>query len=273
MFDVILSNSQLLLFLFTAGAFAGLIAGMFGVGGGVVIVPALFFVLSALGYDDTGMHVAVGTSLATIIATSVRSVLAHNKKGAVDWNVLKAWVPFIVLGSLASSLLSGFISGEALTAFFGVVAILLSAQFIFGRPGWKMADELPDGVVKASIGGIIGACSALMGIGGGVFGVTLMTLCGRPIHQAVGTAAGFGAAIGVPGAIGFIASGWAHEDLPPMSVGYLSLPGFIIIALLTTLIAPLGASLAHKLPAHRLKQAFGILMLLTAFNMLRKVWF
>ena len=261
----------LLVALIGAGAFAGVIAGLFGVGGGVVIVPALYYTLKVLGFPDQAMHVAVGTSLATIIATSVRSVLAHNEREAVDWSVLKGWTPFIVLGALAGAVIADNISGRELTIVFAVMAAILSAQFIFGRPSWKLAEDLPGGLPRAGIGGGIGIMSSLMGIGGGVFGVTLMTLCGRPVHQAVGTAAGFGAAIGLPGAIGYMVAGWGESGLPPFSIGFVSLPGFVFIALLTTALAPVGARIAHSMDAKLLKRLFGVLMALTAMNMLREM--
>lgn len=264
------SYAPLLLSLLGAGVVAGLIAGMFGVGGGVVIVPALYFALRTLGYPETAMHVAVGTSLATIIATSIRSVMAHDKRGAVDWGVLKGWSSWIVVGALAGAFLAKFISGEMLTVIFAVVIMIVSLQFMLGRPNWRLAEEPPTGAVRAGIGGAIGVLSALMGIGGGVFGVTLLTLCGRPIHTAVGTAAGFGVAIGLPAAIGFAWSGRDVEGLPPFSLGYLSLPGFVIIALMTTMLAPLGARIAHKLDATMLRRVFGVFVVLVAGNMLRK---
>jgi len=134
------------------GAFAGLIAGLFGIGGGVVMVPALFFVFSALGYDETAMHAAVGTSLAVIVATSLRSVSEHAKRGAVDFQVLKTWTPWIIAGALAGSVIADFAPGEALTALFGVVALLLSAQFFFGRPDWRLAEDLPSLPLRGVLG-------------------------------------------------------------------------------------------------------------------------
>ncbi|MBB34998.1 MAG: hypothetical protein CME88_02315 [Hirschia sp.] len=262
----------LILALIVAGAFAGLIAGLFGVGGGVVIVPALFFTLSSLGYPETAMHVSVGTSLATIVVTSVRSVMAHNKKDAVDWGLLRGWVPWIMCGALLGSFVANLISGPGLTMVFGGVSMIIALQFIFGRPGWRLAPDVPKGAPMIAMAGGIGGLSSILGIGGGVFGVTLLTLFGRPIHQAIGTSAGFGAAIGLPAAIGFAWNGRDASLLPPLSLGYLSLPGFILIAVMTTIFAPIGATLAHKLDAAMLKRAFGVLMVLTALNMLRKVY-
>lgn len=251
-----------------AGLVAGVAAGLFGIGGGAIIVPVLFFLFSALGYPETAMHSAVATSLATIIATSIRSVLAHNQRGAVDWSVVRGWTPWIVLGATAGMAGASYISGRALTVFFGMMAFVLSAQLYFGRPAWRLAEDLPGGAGRAGLGGAIGAMSALMGIGGGTFGVTLMTLCGRTMHQAVGTGAGFGVAIGLPAAITAIILGWGREGLPPGSLGYVNLIAFALIASLTVTMAPVGARLAHALDAARLKKLFGVLLALVAVRML-----
>jgi len=257
-----------LIALIVSGAAAGLIAGLFGIGGGVIMVPALYYALSALGYEEHAMHAAVGTSLAVIIATATRSVIAHARRGAVDFLVLRQWAPWIVLGALSGSALAGFAPGRALTGLFGVVALLLSLQFFFGRPERVLAQDLPGLPLRGVLGGFIGVLSSLMGIGGGVFGVTLLTLCNRPIHQAVATAAGFGVAIGVPGAIGFIVTGLGEPGRAPGSLGYVSLPGFLILAGAAVTLTPLGARLAHALPAARLRKAFAIGLVLVAANML-----
>ncbi len=251
-----------------AGLLAGLAAGLFGIGGGAIIVPVLFFLFRALGYEETAMHAAVATSLATIIATSIRSVLAHNEKGAVDWAVIRTWAPWIMAGAGAGMALSGFISGEGLTLIFGSMGFLLSAQLWFGHPDWRLAADMPTGPARAGLGVGVGALSALMGIGGGTFGVSLMTVCGRPIHQAVATAAGFGVAIGLPGAIAAIIVGWNRENLPPFSLGHVNLPAFALIAIFTVAMAPVGARLAHALDAKRLRKLFAMLLLVVAIRMI-----
>lgn len=255
------------------GAFAGLVAGLFGIGGGVVMVPAMYYAFSALGYhDDKLMHVAVGTSLAVIVATSMRSVSAHAKRGAVDFQVLRSWGPWIVAGTLLGSVIADQVSGQVLTGLFGGMALLLSLQFFFGRPDWKLRDDLPGGPARAGLAGLIGIMSAMMGIGGGVFGVTLMTLCGKPIHNAVATAAGFGVAIGLPGAIGFIANGWG-SNIVPYSLGYVNLPAFILLAGSAFFVAPIGAKLAHDLPAATLKRFFAIGLLIVGGMLLKEAIF
>lgn len=266
--DIILANWTLLIALAGAGIFAGLMAGLFGIGGGAVIVPVLYFLLDGVGYSQTAQHVAVATSLATIIATSSRSVMAHARHGAVDWSVLKSWCPWIVVGALAGMVLAGYMSGRALTAIFGSVAIIIALQFFFGRPDWRLADDMAIGPARAGLGGALGGLSALMGIGGGAFGVSLMTMSGRPMHQSIGTAAGFGVAIGVPGAIAAVFTGWSQAGLPPGSLGYVNVPAAILIAVLTVSMAPIGAALAHRLDAAVLKKWFGVLLGIVAVRML-----
>lgn len=260
----------LILALLATGAFAGIIAGLFGIGGGVVMVPAIYFVLSSLGYQDTAMHAAVGTSLMVIVSTSLRSVGAHAKRGAVDFQVLKEWTPWIVLGALTGSFVAGLAPGRVLTGLFGLIALVLSAQFFFGRPDWTWRTSLPGHPVKALLGMIMGILSSLMGVGGGVFGVTLMTLCNRSIHTSVATAAGFGVAIGLPGAVGFMIAGWSVMDRAPFSLGYVNLVAFIILAGSAFFLAPVGAALAHRLPDKQLRKAFAVGLVIVALNMLRE---
>jgi len=266
--ELIAEHWTLLISLIGAGLFAGLAAGLFGIGGGAVIVPVLYFLLSGLGFDETAQHVAVATSLATIIATSSRSVMAHHGHGAVDWAVLKGWSPWIVIGALIGMVLAGYMSGRALTALFGAVALLIALQFFFGRPDWRLAEDMATGPVRAGLGAGMGALSALMGIGGGTFGVSLMTMSGRKIHQAIGTAAGFGVAIGVPGAIAAVLTGWGKAGLPPGSIGYVNVPAFFLIGGLTVTMAPIGAALAHRLDGAVLKKWFGVLLAIVAARML-----
>ena len=254
-----------------AGLFAGFVGGLFGIGGGAVVVPALYLVFTALGVDeDVRMHIAVGTSLSTIIATSWRSLTAHRKAGAVDFDVLKQWGPWIMLGAVSGALLAGAASTEALLLVFGFGLLLIAAQMGLGSPNFRVLRDLPGGGARAAIGGGIGLLSALMGIGGGAFGVTVMTLCGRPIHQAVATASGFGAAIALPATLGYVITGLGREGLPPWSLGFVSLPGFFVLAALTAITAPIGARLAHRLPQLTLKRAFAVFLALIALNMLRE---
>jgi len=259
----------LIVLLVAAGLFAGLVAGLFGIGGGAVIVPVLYFILDGMDFPETAMHVAVATSLATIILTSARSVTAHHGHGAVDWAIIRSWAPWIMFGAVCGIGLSGLMSKQVLLGIFGSLLFLLAAQLAFGRPAWRLAEAMPGGAVRAGLGASVGTLSALMGIGGGTFGVTLMTLCGTPIHRAVATAAGWGIAIGLPGAIAAIFVGWGRGGLPPLSLGFVNLPAFALISVFTVLMAPVGAALAHRLPAERLRKLFGILLALVAARM---VW-
>jgi uncharacterized membrane protein YfcA len=259
--------------LIAAGLFAGFIGGLFGVGGGVVIVPALYVVFTSLGIDEAvRMHLAIGTSLSSIISTSWRSLSTHSKAGAVDFTVLRAWAPWITGGALLGAALAGISNTEALLIVFGGGLLLVAAQMGLGNPNWRVAQDLPTGPLRALIAGAIGLLSAMMGIGGGAFGVTVMTLCGRPIHQAVATASGFGAAIALPATLGYVIAGWGREELPDYSAGFVSLPGFIVLAALTAITAPIGARLAHRLPQQTLKRAFAVLLAITAINMLREAF-
>ncbi|MAI88969.1 sulfite exporter TauE/SafE family protein [Ponticaulis sp.] len=269
MTEFIAAYGPLLLALIAAGTFAGLIAGLFGIGGGVVIVPVLAFVFDQLGFTETSMHAAVGCSLATIVATSIRSAMAHHKRGAVDMEVVKGWVPWIMAGSVLGALIAGFLPGPGMRAIFGIILLLVALQFIMGRPSWKLRDSLPTGLPRVGLAGGLGALSGIMGIGGGVFGVTLMTLCGYTVHRAVGTAATFGAAIGFPAAIGYAVTGWGLDGRAPFSLGYLNVPAILIIGIMTTSLAPVGAALAHRLDATTLRRVFGVVMILVSGNMVR----
>ncbi|MFH1517744.1 MAG: sulfite exporter TauE/SafE family protein [Pseudomonadota bacterium] len=268
MIDLLLHYWPLLLALVVAGMAAGLAAGMFGIGGGAVIVPVLYFLFNGMGYGETAMHVAVSTSLATIVLTSVRSVMAHNRHKAVDWDIIMSWAPWIVIGALVGMGLSGFLSNKALLGIFGTMAFVLAAQLFFGRPTWRLAEEMPGGAVRGGLGIAIGTLSALMGIGGGTFGVSLMTLYGRPIHRAVATAAGWGVLIGLPSALAAIVIGWGREGLPPFSLGHVNIAAFALISVFTVAMAPVGAKLAHRMDAALLRRSFAVLLSLVAARML-----
>lgn len=270
--EIIVEYWPMLVALAAAGIFAGLTAGLFGIGGGAVIVPVLYFLFESIGYPETAMHVAVSTSLATIILTSARSVMSHHKLGAVEWKIIRTWAPWIVGGAILGMAASGTVNGRALTAIFGSMAFVLAAQLFFGRPTWRLAPEMPTGRLRAALGSGIGALSALMGIGGGTFGVSVMTMCGRPIHKAVATGAGFGIAIGLPSAIVAIFVGWGREGLPPFSLGHVNLVAFALISACTVTMAPIGARLAHKLDAQLLRRLFAILLTLVSIRMLWKVF-
>jgi uncharacterized membrane protein YfcA len=268
MMDFIVQYGPFFLVLAACGLLSGLAAGLFGIGGGAIIVPVLMILFESLGFSESASHVAIATSLATIILTSARSVMAHHERGAVDWAILRTWAPWIVVGAIAGQLVAGQLSATALKAFFGAMAYLLAAQLFFGRPTWRLAEDLPGGAGRAGLGTSIGVLSALMGIGGGTFGVSLMTVFGRAMHQAVATAAGFGIAIGLPSAITAVFVGWGQEGLPPFSLGYVNLVAFGLISIFTVIMAPIGARLAHSLDAQLLKRLFAVLLAIVATKMI-----
>ena len=248
-----------------AGVFAGLIAGLFGVGGGTVLVPALFYAFGVFGFGgEANLHVAIGTSLSTIITTSLRSLGAHRQHGSVDEAVLKGFIPWIAFGAVIGAGLAGLADKATLGAVYGVFAVALAAYMCLGRDNWTIMRDVPTGSLRAMIGSGLGAVSSLMGIGGGAFGSAIMTLAGRPIHQAVATASGFGVAIAIPATLGFIIAGWNVDGRPPLSLGYINVPGFVILALITGAVAPYGAKLAHRLNKVVLRRSFGAYLALTA---------
>jgi uncharacterized membrane protein YfcA len=259
----------LVVLLLAIGAFAGVIAGLLGVGGGIVLVPAFFYTFSALGYGgDQLMQVCLATSLATIIVTSVRSVLAHHRKGAVDWSVLRGWAPYIGAGAVAGFLLASRLRSTTLQMVFGVLALIAGLYMAFGRADWRLGPAMPTGPLRAGLGGGLGFASVLMGIGGGTFGVPMMTLFNLPIHRAVATAAGFGLIIAVPSAIGFLTLSVAHA--PPYTLGAVNLPAFVVIIAMTLITTPYGVRLAHAMDPKPLKRAFAVFIIIVALNMLRK---
>jgi uncharacterized membrane protein YfcA len=254
-----------------AGLFAGFAAGIFGIGGGFVVVPALFVVLPLLGGTHDGIaHVAIGTSAATIILTSIRSLMAHAKRGAVEFAILRAWAPWIILGDGVGVLLAGHVDGRVLTMIFAVGVFLMSLNFLLPKIGGKViSQDMPSGMVRVGIAGGLGTFSALLGIGGGTIAIMVMTLCGRSIHRAIATASGVGTLIAVPSAIGFAIIGLGHGGLPWGSLGYVNIPATIAIASMSMLTAPLGVAAAHSLPAGILKRVFGVYLVVIAFVMLR----
>ena len=252
-----------------AGIVGGLVAGMLGVGGGIVIVPVLYHVLDLMGIDPgVRMHIAVGTSLATIIPTSFSSTRSHDKKGAVDWELLRRWAVPMVVGVLIGSAVSGFARGQALALFFACVALPVAVHLAFFGETKRLSDHLPTGFGGLLLPAGIGGVSTMMGIGGGTVGVPAMTLCGVPIHRAVGTAAAFGAIISIPGTIGSIIGGWHTAGLPPYSIGYVNLLGFVLIAPASYFMAPFGAQIAHMTDRGRLRMLFAAFIAITAGRML-----
>jgi uncharacterized membrane protein YfcA len=261
--------AQMVVLLLAIGAFAGVVAGLLGVGGGIVLVPAFFYTFSAMGYGSAQlMQVCLATSLATIIVTSARSVQSHNRKQAVDWDILRGWAVLIGLGALVGVLVAAGLRSVVLQGIFGVLGVFIGLYFGFGRNSWQLGASMPAGLKKLVIAPLIGFLSVLMGIGGGSFGVPLMTLHGVAIHRAVATAAGFGIIIALPSVLAFLLVPIA--DAPPFTIGAVNLPAFALVVAMTLITAPLGAKLAHAMDPKPLKRVFAVFIMVMALNMLRK---
>ena len=261
---------QMLVVLLVIGAVAGVLAGLLGVGGGIVLVPAFFYAFQTLGYDGPQlMQMCLATSLATIIVTSVRSVHSHNQKGAVDWDILRGWAPGIAVGALVGMLVVSQLRSNTLQAIFGILALIVGVYMSFGRAEWRLGQAMPKGSLRFILSPLVGFMSVLMGIGGGSFGVPLMSLFNTVIHRAVATAAGFGVVIAVPAVIGFLFVDMKME-VPPLTIGAINLIAFGIIIAMTLVTAPWGVKLAHSMDDKPLKRAFGVFLVLVAVNMLRK---
>ncbi|MBR9843583.1 MAG: sulfite exporter TauE/SafE family protein [Rhodobacteraceae bacterium] len=255
------------------GGFAGVLAGLLGVGGGIILVPAFFYAFQSLGYDGPQlMQVCLATSLATIIVTSMRSVLSHNKKGAVDWEILKTWAPGIAIGAIIGVLVASSLRSVTLQAIFGCLGIVIGLYMGFGRAEWRLGQAMPGGVRRAILSPVVGFLSVLMGIGGGSFGVPLMSLHNVVIHRAVATAAGFGVLIAVPSVAGFLLVDIDPTSRPPYTLGAVNGPAFLLIIAMTLMTAPLGVKLAHSLDPKPLKRVFAVFLTLVALNMLRKAF-
>lgn len=258
--------------LMVTGVVSGVAAGLLGIGGGAIIVPALSNALLLLGYDaDVVQHVAVGTSLAIIIPTGIMSALAHHKRGALDLNVLRLWVPFIVAGTFIGGLMAGLFSGDVLRIVFAVMAFVIAANIIFAFQTRLMGHLHGSSLTHRISAFVVGYISSLMGIGGGSLTVPTLVAFGATMHAAVGTSAAVGVAIAISGTLGFIISGWGADGLPPLSLGYINLVALVLVAVLAAVFAPLGAALAHRLNQKTLKYVFAAFLVVVGLNMLWKV--
>lgn len=249
-----------------AGAFAGLLGGLLGVGGGLIIVPVLVFSFQAQHFaPEVLTHMAVGTSLATIIFTSISSVKAHHEHQAVRWQLVKAIAPGIVLGTMVGATVAHLLPGRILQLIIGGFAILMGLQMGSGwQPGTKDGTPrpLPGAAGLAGGGGLIGLASAIFGIGGGSLTVPWLNLHGVRMQEAVATSSACGLAIALSGSLGFVLTGLQTAHLPPQSLGYIYLPAFIGISISSVLFARVGAKLAHRLPAATLKKIFALLLII-----------
>ena len=258
--------------LLLAGAAAGFAGGLFGIGGGFVVVPALVFLLPLLGASpEQTAHVAVGTSLATIIFTSIRATMSHAKRQAVDFEVLRSWAPWVVLGTALGAWIAYYISGSGLALIFAIGVLAFAVYFLLpDRFAVPVFAAMPAGMPRAGLAGALGAFSALLGIGGGTLTTLTMTICGAPIHRAIGTAGGMGAIIAIPGTIGFILIGLGETGLPWGSLGFVNLPAAAAIIVTSVIVAPLGVAAAHKMPPALLRRVFGIYLIVVGVTMIAK---
>ena len=263
--------------LLCAGAVTGLLAGVFGVGGGAVAVPVLYELFRVTGVpEEVRMPLCIGTSLAIIIPTSIRSFNAHRARGAVDMTILRQWAIPVVVGVCMGSLVARYAPEALFKSVFVVVAGVSAIRLLFGKDSWNLGLDMPRKAIMTVYGWLIGVLSSLMGIGGGQLSNLFMTFYGRPIHQAVATSSGLGVLISIPGTLGYIYAGWPRAAefpqvaalQPPLALGYVSLVGLILFIPTSVLTAPLGVRLAHAMPKRKLEIAFGLFLLLVSARFL-----
>ncbi|WP_289245266.1 sulfite exporter TauE/SafE family protein [uncultured Methylophaga sp.] len=267
--EFLTNNLSTFLALMATGTCAGILAGLLGVGGGIVIVPVLFFLFQSFDVSpESAMLVATATSLATIVPTSISSIRSHHQKGNVDFKLLKRWALFILLGVLIGSWLVTRIDGTWLTALFSIIATLAALNMLFRTGKAALFQQLPGKPEQATMGASIGFFSAMVGIGGGTISVPLLTLYNYPAHKAVGTAAAIGLIISLPGAMTMLIMGSTPNDAPVGTFGLVNLIGFCCIVPLTVLFAPVGAAIGTKLDTQKLKKVFAIVLLITGLRML-----
>lgn len=256
----------ILIYIFV-GAVAGVIAGLLGVGGGLVIVPVLTFIFMDNGFDSTIIvHLAIGTSLATIIFTSLSSIRAHHRHGAIQWRVVKQLVPGIIIGALLGAVLADLFPTQILKTIFAVFEFLVAIQMAFVlKP--KAHQQIPSNRKLWGVGTVIGSLSSIVGIGGGTLTVPFLLWCRVSMRQAIATSSACGLPIAIAGTLGFLVLGLTHVELPEYSTGYIYWPAFIGIVFTSSLTAPIGANLAHKLPVSLLRKLFSFMLLFLAIKM------
>lgn len=255
--------SDLIILIITGGV-AGILAGLLGIGGGILIVPVLVFIFRYQGVD-TGiiMHVAIGTSLATIVITSLSSIRVHQVHGAIIWSIVKLIAPSIIVGAFLGAAIADALPSDSLRLIFAPFMLLVAFQMGFGRPP-KPQRQLPQKSGMFLAGSVIGSLSSILGIGGGSLSVPFMTFCNVSVRKAVATSAAIGFPIALAGAIGFIISGWSVEALPEWSLGYINLKAALSIVVASAITAPLGAKLTHIMPVGVLKKVFALLLVIVA---------
>jgi len=253
-----------------AGIVTGILAGLFGIGGGAVIVPVLFEVFRVLGVaEEVRMQLCIGTSLAIIVPTTLRAYRAHRERGLVIPYALQSWAVPAIAGVALGSLAAAIAPAGLFKAAFALIAGIIAAKLLIGREGWVLGRDLPGRGVMTGYGFVVGLASSLMGIAGGSLVTMILTLYGKPIHNSVATAAGVGVPITIAGTLGYCLAGLPHQAvLPPLSIGFVSVIGVVMIAPVSSYVAPFGARLAHRLPRRWLEIGFGVFLLLAAARFL-----
>jgi uncharacterized protein len=260
---------ELALLLIAVGALSGFMAGLFGIGGGAILVPVFYECFRLVGVPlEVRMPLCIGTSLAIIIPTSIASFRAHYKRGAVDMDILRRWWLPIIIGVVVGSVTARYAPERLFKIVFVMVAWFAASRLLLARDNWKLGDEVPTGPLMRVYGFFVGLLSTLMGVGGGLFANLLMTFYGRPIHQAVATSSALAVLISIPGALGYVYAGWPvasrFPDVAalqlPFALGYVSLIGALLVMPTTLITAPLGVKVAHALSKRTLEMAFGAYM-------------
>ena len=251
-----------------AGIVVGILAGLFGIGGGAIIVPVLYEVFRALDVpEDVRMQLCIGTSLAIIVPTTVRSYIAHKKKGAVIPRVVRIWALPAVIGVAIGSVAAAYAPSFVFKSAFVIFALFIATRMFFGGDRWNLGNELPSGPILPFFGFVTGLFSSLVGVSGGAVSNAVLTLYGQTMQRAVATSAGVGVPITIAGTIGYILAGLRHmAELPPLSIGFVSLIGFVLMAPVSSFTASYGVRLAHWMPRRKLEIAFGCLLLLVALR-------
>jgi uncharacterized membrane protein YfcA len=251
-----------------SGIVTGILAGLFGIGGGAVIVPALYEVFRILGVpEDVRMQLCIGTSLAIIVPTTIRSYRAHRERGEGIREVVRAWALPAVIGVATGALLAAFAPSIVFKIAFVVIISFIAIKLLIGRESWRLADELPGRAAMTFYGFLVGLCSSLLGISGGSVSNTILMLYGRPIHNSVAISAGLGVPIAIAGTVGYALAGLRYQALlPPLSIGFVSIIGVVLMAPVSSFVAAYGARLAHALSRRRLEVAFGLFLLAVAIR-------
>jgi len=250
------------------GVLAGFLSGLFGIGGGAIIVPVLYEVFRVAGVpDEIRMQLCIGTSLAIIVPTTTRAYLAHRKRGAVMPDVLRIWMVPMVIGVGAGALLAAFAPQALFKIAFVLLGAIIAARLLLGGDKWRLGSDLPGRAGMIAYGLGIGLAGSLMGVSGGSMSTMVLTLYGKPIHAAVGTAAGLGVPLTIAGTIGYVIAGLPQQALtPPLSLGFVSLIGVALMAPVSSFVAIFGVKVAHALPRRQLEIAFGIFLLLVSIR-------